>query len=71
MEEGEIDPKIFRQEMLWSPFDMDICDEDLKQDNDSDSIWKQEIERKWKEMLRKNRLDEHSDTSMEIVDLEI
>lgn len=50
---------------------MDICDEDLKQDYDPDTLWKQEIERKWKEMLRKNRLDEHSDTSMELGDLEI
>jgi len=50
---------------------MDICDEDLNQDNDPDTLWKQEIERKWKEMLWKNRLDEHSDTSMELGDLEI
>lgn len=49
-----------------SPFDIEINEEDLKRENDSDSYRKREIEWKRKEMLRKNRLDEHSNSSIEV-----
>ena len=55
-----------------SPFDVEINKEDLKRENDSDSYWKRELDRKRKEMLKKNWLDEKSGSSFEVgmVDLE-
>ena len=55
-----------------SPFDVEINEEDLKRENDSDSYWKRELDRKRKEMLKENWLDEKSGSSFEVgmVDLE-